>query len=371
MSQGQLAEKMGVSINAVSKWERGLSFPAVSLFKSLCSELDISIEEFINGEKDNSKEAKDKAIITTFIEKEKVKKKNFLLVVIFLVVVVGLIIGSSLIYKNGEDKLIEYYERNHKMTFVARDVDAILKYRYDGEYPDYYGGMYISDDSYHLMVLIVKDKIPNKSSLEFYYYNELITLNDSIKIEYVENSYNDLEKVYNVVVDYISNNKMPDDFNSVSIDIKKNGGVVNYVEVDDKVKEDFRNKVIDSDLVEFEKTIDYVDNKNRCTDYPSFIGTDKLVNHGSLLMSVRVGNKQYVPVVLSLYDDGVYEVFTAYEDCRPGKICNAMLKYTKSIKGEYNYDISKILDVSTNANDMSYQYEGYNTYSMDELDNKQ
>ena len=27
MTQEQLAEKMGVSINAVSKWERGLSFP--------------------------------------------------------------------------------------------------------------------------------------------------------------------------------------------------------------------------------------------------------------------------------------------------------------------------------------------------------
>ena len=37
---------MGVSINAVSKWERGLSFPDVSLYKKLCKELDINIEEF-------------------------------------------------------------------------------------------------------------------------------------------------------------------------------------------------------------------------------------------------------------------------------------------------------------------------------------
>ena len=36
MTQEQLAEKMGVSINAVSKWERGLSFPDVSLYKKLC-----------------------------------------------------------------------------------------------------------------------------------------------------------------------------------------------------------------------------------------------------------------------------------------------------------------------------------------------
>ena len=35
MTQEQLAEKMGVSINAVSKWERGLSFPDISLYKKL------------------------------------------------------------------------------------------------------------------------------------------------------------------------------------------------------------------------------------------------------------------------------------------------------------------------------------------------
>ena len=76
MTQEQLAEKMGVSINAVSKWERGLSFPDVSLYKGLCKELGISIEELINGEKDNSEEAKEKAIISTVKEKEKIRKNT-------------------------------------------------------------------------------------------------------------------------------------------------------------------------------------------------------------------------------------------------------------------------------------------------------
>ena len=76
MTQEQLAEKMGVSINAVSKWERGLSFPDVSLYKTLCSELDISIEELINGEKGNSEKDKEKAIYKTLDEKNKTKKKE-------------------------------------------------------------------------------------------------------------------------------------------------------------------------------------------------------------------------------------------------------------------------------------------------------
>lgn len=51
LSQEQLAEKLGVSINAVSKWERGLNFPDVSLIKELCKILDITLNELFAGEK--------------------------------------------------------------------------------------------------------------------------------------------------------------------------------------------------------------------------------------------------------------------------------------------------------------------------------
>ncbi|MBE6148483.1 MAG: helix-turn-helix transcriptional regulator [Firmicutes bacterium] len=82
MTQEQLAEKMGVSINAISKWERGLNFPDVSLYKKLCNELGINIEELINGEKDISEEAKEKAIISTVKEKIKKNSKNVLILLL-------------------------------------------------------------------------------------------------------------------------------------------------------------------------------------------------------------------------------------------------------------------------------------------------
>ena len=244
MTQEQLAEKMGVSINAVSKWERGLSFPDVSLYKKLCQELGISIEELINGEKDNSEEAKDRAIINTIKEKETSKRKLHFVMIISIIIVIILVIISIVIYKNSEDKLSEYYEKNYEKTFVARDAEAFLKYRYKGKYPDYYGGMYISDDADNLIVLIVKDKIPSEGSKDFYYYNELFTIDESVKIEYVKNSYDELEKVYNKINDYLINHEPPKDFNSVGIDIKKNKVIVNYVVVDEKVKKEFKEKII-------------------------------------------------------------------------------------------------------------------------------
>ncbi len=50
LTQKQLAEKLGVSDKSVSKWERGICLPDVSLYTELCGALDISINEFFAGE---------------------------------------------------------------------------------------------------------------------------------------------------------------------------------------------------------------------------------------------------------------------------------------------------------------------------------
>lgn len=364
MTQEQLAEKVGLSINAVSKWERGLSFPDVALYKKICKELDISLEELINGEKDSSEDAKNRAIINIVKSKEKTKKK-LRIVVLFSIIMFALLIAINIFfYKTDEDRISAYYERNYEKTFVARNVEAVLKYRNNGNYPDYFGGMYISDDAYSLIVLIVKDKIPDKDSLEYKYYNELFTIDKSVKIEYVNNSYNDLEAVLKQINDYITTHDVPEDFNSVGIDVKKNKVVVNYVKVNDSIKKEFKENIIDSNLVEFEEAADYICLRNECPGYPSEIGTDVLEEHGDLLINIRIGNKQYISVSLNVYDDGTYELFTSYLACKSGRVCNTSLIYSKSIKGTYDYDIIKILEASTNANDKTYAMNNLPEYEI-------
>lgn len=51
LTQEELASKLGITKNAVSKWERGLSLMDISLLKSLCEELGVSITELLNGER--------------------------------------------------------------------------------------------------------------------------------------------------------------------------------------------------------------------------------------------------------------------------------------------------------------------------------
>lgn len=50
MTQAQLAEKIGVSDKAVSKWETGKGLPDISLVESLAKSLGVSVMELMNGE---------------------------------------------------------------------------------------------------------------------------------------------------------------------------------------------------------------------------------------------------------------------------------------------------------------------------------
>ena len=51
LTQSQLAEKLGITDKAVSKWERGIAMPDTSIMLELCEILGISVNELLSGEK--------------------------------------------------------------------------------------------------------------------------------------------------------------------------------------------------------------------------------------------------------------------------------------------------------------------------------
>ena len=66
MTQLELAEKMGVTDKAVSKWERDFSFPDVSSIPKLAEILDVSVDELMqiktDAKEDTSKRKIDEII---------------------------------------------------------------------------------------------------------------------------------------------------------------------------------------------------------------------------------------------------------------------------------------------------------------------
>ena len=66
MTQRELAEKLGVTDRAISKWENGRGLPDVSLMKPLCEILGITVTELLNGERASETETINKMEETVY-----------------------------------------------------------------------------------------------------------------------------------------------------------------------------------------------------------------------------------------------------------------------------------------------------------------
>lgn len=92
MTQKELAEKIGVTDKAVSRWETGKGFPDVSILKTLAEVLNVSVTEIVNGEKttlENIEERSDNAIIEALSYSKRMSKK--IIGILLLIAGLGLI----------------------------------------------------------------------------------------------------------------------------------------------------------------------------------------------------------------------------------------------------------------------------------------
>ncbi len=94
LTQMQLAEKLGITDRAISKWENGKGMPNSSLMLDLCAELGISVNELLCGEvieMTNYNEKAEKQLLQIVKEKEQ-KDKQLLNVEIFIGILVAIIL---------------------------------------------------------------------------------------------------------------------------------------------------------------------------------------------------------------------------------------------------------------------------------------
>jgi len=101
LTQEQLAEKLGITKNAVSKWERGISLMDMSLLKPLSSLLDVEVIDILSGEvidKNNKSKQYEKMILELFnntnLNKKKIIKQYYLFEAIILTLTLTIVILS-------------------------------------------------------------------------------------------------------------------------------------------------------------------------------------------------------------------------------------------------------------------------------------
>ncbi|MBP5649061.1 MAG: helix-turn-helix transcriptional regulator [Clostridia bacterium] len=89
LTQAQLAEKLGITDRAVSKWETGKSLPDASIMLELCALLGITVNDLLCGEvvsMENYNEQMEKSLIEMVKQKEQSDKR-----LLTMEIVIGLI----------------------------------------------------------------------------------------------------------------------------------------------------------------------------------------------------------------------------------------------------------------------------------------
>ena len=76
LTQMQLAEKLGITDKAVSKWERGVAMPDTSIMLELCNILGISVNELLSGERINMENDNQKTEQLLLDMAKELEKKN-------------------------------------------------------------------------------------------------------------------------------------------------------------------------------------------------------------------------------------------------------------------------------------------------------
>ena len=109
LTQKELADQLHVTDRAVSKWERGICCPDISLLEDLANILGVSISSLLNGEEEV--ESAIKTTITYVTESRKQKAKQFVNQLL-LMTMSFLLVLTLLIFLNVEKRFYQkYYTR--------------------------------------------------------------------------------------------------------------------------------------------------------------------------------------------------------------------------------------------------------------------
>ena len=97
MTQAVLAEKLGISDRAVSKWENGKSLPDAGIMLELCELLNINVNELLSGEKIMTEAYNKKAEENLLAMRQEVVEKNRQLLKLEVLISVPAIIAGVIL----------------------------------------------------------------------------------------------------------------------------------------------------------------------------------------------------------------------------------------------------------------------------------
>ena len=217
LTQSQLGAKVGVGDRAVSKWERGITCPDISIINELSSILGITSDELLKGEltKEHKEQLKD----------NKFNKKLLLLIPLVLIIVTVAIIISNknktYVYTLKSDSN-EYdisgtmiFNKNkttiiiNNITFVDKDINELLikNYEYNITNDDILilRNGYINENELNIEPITIEEFIKtfkiNYTTFIKIKKESLIKNGITIRLTFLDESNNTINKEINMVID--------------------------------------------------------------------------------------------------------------------------------------------------------------------------
>ena len=189
MTQKDLADKLYVSDKAVSKWERGLCFPDISVLIPLTEILNISLYDLLRGEKMNKNEVEEtlKNTINYSNGELKRKKKKYTTISSIVIAIIILISSITLVYISNKDI----------SAIVDRDTIYDISY-----YSDYKTSLdSINGEKLELIIM----KLPlNWRERQFKISDDTIKINYDVSYKEVVKAYNDEDYVKEAMINNVS-----------------------------------------------------------------------------------------------------------------------------------------------------------------------
>ena len=231
LTQIQLAEKLNVTDRAVSKWERGMCLPDISLLQELSDVLNINVAELLDGKRSEKKEIDSYDILNTLkyteIKTMEKHKNNINLIMLSVIVFISLI----LIIFNLKINYYFHLKYNYNIQDInvgENDIPSISnienkinKIRNDQ-------GIY-SDDDYKIIINILEQMCTNTNfekeskilSKTYFEFDEIYDLyNDRDMLSY--------DNIYNILKKYKIDNKQ---IEKININIDKYNQKVSAINV--------------------------------------------------------------------------------------------------------------------------------------------
>ena len=230
LTQSDLGEALGVTGKAVSKWERGLNAPDITVLVELSKLLKVTPKEILMGEEienNLSTEDDNEITISSINTYNNYSKKKYMKIIIILVSIIVLIITAF---------STTYFITNYNKCFVYKLSSADDKYYLDG---------LMASNQNENSIIITGIMIENNNLKEFDNYEVKLYINniEIFKKNYINNNSKDMNIVINnnQVISWDDKKRKVDKKIKITIFLKKDKEVIETIVIPINLKKMFSN----------------------------------------------------------------------------------------------------------------------------------